>query len=162
MAEDRQRLADDCISDADPSPELERVLSQLSLDQIRFVIARQECGTDREAIQQLGMSESTVYHWPPIVKEAVRLMHRDGLVTALHLRRRSLARAMAIKIKLLDTDDERLRDKVATDIIEAELGKALERRELSGPSGAPLLDLQAMVAALRQADEALSSGDDEG
>lgn len=72
------------------------------------------------------MSESAVYRWPDTVKRAVRLMAGDGVVTALHLRRRALAKAMLVKVRGLDTDDERLRQQTATEIIEWELGKATQ------------------------------------
>ena len=80
------------------------------------------------------MSESTVYRWPDEVRQAVRLMAGDGLVTALHLRRRALAKAMLVKVRGLDTDDERLRQQTATEIIEWELGKATQpnKNEESG------------------------------
>jgi len=75
------------------------------------------------------MSESAVYRWPDAVKRAVKLMAGDGLVTALHLRRRVLAKAMLVKVRGLDTDDERLRQQTATEIIEWELGKATQRTD---------------------------------
>lgn len=80
------------------------------------------------------MSESAVYRWPDAVKRAVKLMAGDGLVTALHLRRRVLAKAMLVKVRGLDTDDERLRQQTATEIIEWELGKATQpnKNEESG------------------------------
>jgi hypothetical protein len=84
------------------------------------------------------MSESAVYRWPDAVKRAVKLMAGDGLVTALHLRRRVLAKAMLVKVRGLDTDDERLRQQTATEIIEWELGKATQKSELSGPNGKPI------------------------
>ena len=127
--ESTQTNAENCTSD-----ELASILSQLSTDQIRFVIARQECATDREAARQVGLSESTVYRWPDVVKQAVRLMIADGITTALHLRRRALAKAMAVKVKGLDSTDDRLRQSVATEVIEWELGKATQsvKQELSG------------------------------
>jgi hypothetical protein len=122
--EPRRRNAENCISD-----DLDAVLARLTLDQIRFVVARQECATDREAARMVGVSESTVYRWPDDVKEACRLMAGDGVTTALHLRRRSLAKAMAVKAKGLDSDDEKIRQGVATEIIEWELGKATQRNQ---------------------------------
>jgi len=59
-------------------------------------------------------------------------MAQDGLVTALHLRRRALARAMEVKLRGLDSRDERIRQAVATEIIEWELGKASQKIDLSG------------------------------
>jgi hypothetical protein len=139
MAETVEReIAENCISEPSDD-ELSQILSQLTVDQIRFVVARQECSTDREAARAIGMSESTVYRWPATVKRAVELMVRDGLTTALHLRRRALAKAMLVKVKGLDSGDERVRQAAASEIIEWELGKAQQPQKISGDQDAPLV-----------------------
>ena len=116
--------------------ELESVLEQLTTDQIRFVVARQECATDREAARMIKVSESTVYRWPDVVKRAVTLMAQDGLKTAMYIRRKSLAKAMLVKVKGLDSNDERIRQGAATEIIEWETGKA--NQPITGKDGGPV------------------------
>ena len=106
------------------SERLDAVLDQLSTDQIRFVVARQEYATDKEAAELVGIKPDTVYRWPDEVKEAVRLMAADGVIVAKRVRRRSLAKAMLVKVDGLDSKDERLKQNVATEIIEWEMGKA--------------------------------------
>jgi hypothetical protein len=73
--------------------------------------------------------------------EAVRLMAHDGVVTALHIRRQALSEAMAVKRQGLSSDDERIRQSVATELIEWELGKATARLEHS-------VDTQAIARVL--------------
>lgn len=118
---------------------LDAVLAQLTSDQIRFVIARSDTESDAAACRELSISRSTVSHWPQDVRDniatAVSLMAQDGLVTALHIRRRNLAKAMAVKIKGLESDDERVRQNVATELIEWELGRATQRNEHTGADG---------------------------
>ena len=120
------------------SEALENILAQLSTDQIRFVVARQEFSTDKEAAEAIGVSPQTVYRWPDTVKDAVRLMATDGLVTAQIVRKRALAKAMLVKVGGLDLRDDRLRQAVATEIIEWEMGRAMQRQEVSGPDRGPL------------------------
>lgn len=108
------------------SEQLEAVLAQLSTDQIRFIVSRLEFGTDKEAAEAIDLKPNTVYHWPLIVKEAVRLLAEDGLVVARHVRRRHLAKAMLIKAGGLDSDNEMVRQKAATEIVEWEMGKATQ------------------------------------
>lgn len=117
------------------SERLEQVLAQLTTDQIRFVVARQECSTDKEAADAVGISAQTVYRWPDIVKEAARLMALDGVVAARHILRKSLAKAMLVKVAGLDLDDERIRQAVSTEIIEWEMGKAKQTTEHTGEVG---------------------------
>lgn len=118
------------------SDQLAAALAQLTTDQIRFVVARQECPTDKEAAEAIGLKPDTVYHWPDTVKEAVRLMASDGIVVAAHVRRRNLAKAMLTKVAGLDSIDEQVRQRVATEIIEWEMGRATQpvdqRNENSG------------------------------
>ena len=113
-------------TDAD---KLTSILRQLTQRQIEYVIMRVECETDKEAAEALRMSPNTVKQWnasgaKKLVDEAVRLMHYDGVITAMELRRRNLARAMAVKVAGLESRDERVRQSVATEIIEGMLGKA--------------------------------------
>lgn len=118
------------------SDELTQVLKRLSTDQIRFVVARQEFSTDKEAAIDIGLKPDTVYQWKydgiP-VNEAVRMMAVDGIHVARELRRRHLAKAMAVKVAGLDLNDDRLRQGVATEIIEWEMGKAAQ--PLTGGNG---------------------------
>jgi hypothetical protein len=108
------------------SERLDEILWQLSPEQVRFVAARQDFLTDKETAEKIGISPSTVYNWSnrEAVKEAVQLMALDGLVAAKHMRRRSLTKAMRVKVDGLDSGDERLKQNVATEIIEWEMGKA--------------------------------------
>lgn len=104
-------------------------------------MARQEYATDKEAAFAIGVKPDTVYQWQhkgvPI-GEAVRLMAMDGIIVARTLRRRNLAKAMAVKVAGLDLDDAKLRQSTATEIIEWEMGKATQRQEVTGADAGPL------------------------
>jgi len=117
------------------SARLKVILDCLSLEQIRFITARQECATDKEAAEAIGIKPDTVYQWKhkgiPI-EEACQLMAYDGLITALHIRKRNLVKAMMVKVAGLDLDDDSLRQRVATEIIEWETGKANQPIEHKG------------------------------
>jgi len=121
------------------SEQLQEALGRLTSDQIRFVVARQEFPTDMEAAQSIGMKANTVYKWRhggvPI-DDAIRLMAADGVVVAMELRRRNLAKAMAVKVAGLDSSKEQMRQAVASEIIEWEMGKARQKVEHSGDEGA--------------------------
>ena len=123
------------------SDRLEAVLCQLSADQIRFVVARQTHNTDTAAAKSISISPNTVKDWKykgaPIA-DAVDLMALDGLVTALHVRKRSLAKAMLVKVAGLDSESEATRQKASTEIIEWEMGRAVQRSEHTGPEGGPI------------------------
>ena len=123
------------------SSDLTDVLDVLTPDQIRFVVARLDFNTDKEAAEYIELKPGRIYHWKARgvpIDEAVKLMELDGAITALYLRRRSLAKAMLVKTAGLDLKDDALRQRVATEIIEWEMGKATQRSEHSGPDGGPV------------------------
>jgi hypothetical protein len=51
------------------------------------------------------------------------------MITALELRRRALAEAMAVKTSGLRSEDEAVRQRTATEIIEWEMGRAAQKNE---------------------------------
>jgi hypothetical protein len=120
---------------------LSQLLATLTTSQIRFIIARQEFPTDKEAARSIRINPNTVAQWKHSgipIDEAVRLMVFDGLETALILRKRHLAKAMAVKVGGLDEKSAKLRQDVATEIIEWEMGRAVQRQEHTGAGGEPI------------------------
>lgn len=126
------------------SDRLEQIERQLSITQLRYLVARVDTTSDKEAADMIGIKPATVKRWNDdgsklLIDEALRLIVQDGIVTALELRRRNLAKAMAVKVKGLDSNDERVRQNTATEIIEWELGKATQKSELTGKDGGPVV-----------------------
>jgi hypothetical protein len=115
------------------SARLSEIVSQLTITQLRYIVARNESKSDKEAAETIGIIPATVKGWEnkALVDDAVRLMLSDGVITARELRRRNLAKAMAVKVAGLDRDNEKIKQDVATEIIEGELGKAIQRNEIN-------------------------------
>ena len=118
--------------------ELENIISQLSFNQLRFITERQYCATDKEAAENLGLKPNTISQWKhagyPIDK-ALGLIGQDGVLTATEIRRRSLVKAMMVKVGGLDNTEDTVAQKAATEIIEWEMGKATNRQEVTGADG---------------------------
>jgi len=114
------------------SERLDEILAKLSKDQIRFVVALQDYPTKKDAAQSIGIQPNTVYGWNGEIDEAVQLMAQERLEAAQALRRHALMKAIAVKIAGLDSDNELVRQKAATEIIEWELGKANQPLDISG------------------------------
>ena len=65
------------------SDELQSVCLRLSVDQLRFITARVNCSTDKQAAEIVGISADTVSYWKrkdAPIDEAVKLMAMDGVV----------------------------------------------------------------------------------
>ena len=145
-------MSDDQKQPKSTSDDLAVLIADLSTDQIRFVVARNEFATDKETAEAIGVKPSTVKRWKydgAPIDQAVRLMALDGIVVASELRRRNLAKAMAVKVAGLDSIKENTRQGVATEIIEWEMGKATQRNEtkvqaevtvLKWPDGSPITE----------------------
>jgi len=129
------------IHESQLTEELTAIAEQLTVDQMRFVQARQEHNTDKAAAESLEISPDTIKSWKrkgyPIDR-ACELMAQDGLIFAASVRRKNLLKAMLVKVAGLDSDDERLRQAVSTEIVEWEMGKATQtqRHEGTGEGGA--------------------------
>ena len=118
------------------SERLSEILPQLSKDQLRYVIARQEHPTKKDAAVSIGMKANTAYNWNGLVEEAVELMALESVESARIMNRKVIPKAMAVKIAALDSDNEAIRQKAATELIEWMTGKAPQ--PLTGEGGGPL------------------------
>lgn len=106
------------------SERLAEILPQLSKDQLRYIVAFQDYPSKKEACESIGLKTNTVYKWPDVVDEAARLMAIESASSAVVIRQRNLVKAMMVKVAGLDSEDESIRQKSATELIEWELGKA--------------------------------------
>lgn len=111
------------------------LLPQLTKDQLRFIVALQEFPTKKEAAEAIDVKPDTVYRWPESVEKAAELMALNITESALVLRKKALVKAMAVKLAALDSEDESIRQKVATEVIEWELGKAMQGIDLTSDGG---------------------------
>jgi hypothetical protein len=120
------------------SERLSGVWRQLSRNQQRFVIASLEEPNKRLAAEAIDIKPDTVYRWPEIVDEAISLARDYTKDTAIEILAQSLAKAAMVKVGGLDSDDEKIRQAVATEILDRKLGKPSQPMEHTGAGGEPL------------------------
>ena len=117
------------------SERLSELWQQLSHNQRRFVIASLECATKKDAALSIGIEPNTVYGWPDIIDEAIKLAGINAQETALGIITQSAAKAAMVKTTGLDSDDEKIRQAVAAEILDRVMGKAVQRQEVTGKDG---------------------------
>jgi hypothetical protein len=117
------------------SERLNELLPQLSKDQLRFVVACQEYPSKKEAAESIDIKPNTAYSWNGNVDEAIQLMKLEAVEAARAMNRQAVPKAMAVKIAALDSDNEAIRQKAATELIEWMTGKAPEKVEHTGKDG---------------------------
>jgi len=108
------------------------VFAQLSDKQWRFVTAMVEnpSFSKKDAATYIGLVPDTAYRWPSYVNEAVEQARRNVHDAALAMRKQAVLKAVGVKLALLNSDDEAIRSKAASEIIEWELGKAATRADI--------------------------------
>lgn len=112
--------------------------SHLSDAQWRFITAMVEnpSFSKKEAAEYIGITPDTVYKWgADLINSALEEARHSAHNASVAMRQQALLKAMRVKIALLDSDDESIRSKAASEIIEWELGKATQRNEHTGRDG---------------------------
>jgi hypothetical protein len=120
-----------------PKVHTDSTFSQLSDNQWRFVTAMVEnpAFTKKEAAEHIGLKPKTVYRWDDIVNQAVEHARANIHSAAIGMRKQAVLKAVAVKIALLDSEDENIRSKAASEIIDWELGRATQKQEIAGEGG---------------------------
>ena len=131
------------------------VFAQLSDSQWRFVTAMVEnpSFSKKDAAEYIGINPDTAYRWPKHVNEAVEQARANVHDAALSMRKQAVLKAIAVKLALLNSDDENIRSRAATEIIEWELGKATSRTEHTGADGGAIKWEQVMRVDLDDTDD---------
>jgi hypothetical protein len=117
------------------SEQLSEIWKQLSRNQRRFVVAAQEFATKKEAAESIGLEPDTVYRWPKVVDDAIDLFSQDIESAALGIILNNAGKAAMIKAAGLDSDDEKIRQLSATEILDRVLGRPTQKQEISGKDG---------------------------
>ena len=121
--------------DSATGEQLAQLLKGMNTNHMAFVSKRVWAPSDAEAARECGVSPETVKRWKydgvPI-DEVVRLMKCDGVIVAVEMFRRALVDADAVKVAGLTHRNELVRQAAANDIIDRNLGKPMQRQELSG------------------------------
>jgi hypothetical protein len=114
----------------------------LTSDQWRFVTAMLEDKnrSKKDAADAIGVPDSTMYKWPDYVDDAIKSALSDIHEASKEYRKQQLLKAIAVKASGLDSEDETVRQKTATEFIEWELGRAKQPQEHTGKDGGDLFE----------------------
>lgn len=127
------------LSESNPDkPRFFEIWQGLTRGQRNYVVARAAAKSKKAAADAVGIKADTAYGWGDIVEEAADIIRADMVGSALAMRKEALAKAMLVKIGCLDSDNEALAQKAASELIEWELGRATQTQEITGKGGAPL------------------------
>ena len=138
MTNNQQNLT---IISAETLQKHESIFTQLHDNHWRFItmLISNPGMTKGEAAAAIGLTADTVYRYPAYVDEALQLARADIHQAAIAMRQKALMKALQVKIDLLDSTDENVRQKAADSIIEWELGKATAKTEINAGEGTGIL-----------------------
>jgi len=96
------------------------ILNQLSYSQLRFITARLESDTDKEAALKIGIMPQTASGWPEreLIKEALTLMAMRAAFGVRAILERNAIKAAMVKVKGLDSSDEKIAQQSAREVLE--------------------------------------------
>lgn len=115
-----------------------RLWGRLTRNQQRFAIAMLEFPTKKDAAIAVGLEPQTVYRWPDEVDQVIDRLIKDAADSAYEILKDSVVKAAAIKRAGLDSEDERMRQSVSTEILDRVLGRATQHLEHTGEDGGPI------------------------
>lgn len=115
------------------------VWGKLSPLQRKFVVAMQEFPTKKEAAAAIGISPNTAYNWNEEVDTAVDFMRSNIALSTLGIIQANATKAAMVKAAALDSEDEKIAQGAATEILDRNLGKPTQRNEVTGENGGELI-----------------------
>ena len=117
------------------SEEFREVWQSLNHNQKRYVLARLDFPTKKEAAKAIDIEPNTVYRWGDEVEQAIDLLRNDISNAAIEIITQATAKAAIVKVDGLDSCDEKVRQAAATEILDRNLGRPVQRNELTGAEG---------------------------
>lgn len=124
------------ISEAD----FDRLWQSLTYNQRRFAVAMLDASSRRSAALAIGLKPNTVYSWSgDVIDEVVSIMQSRAKDTALKILVGRVVKASMIKAAGLDSDDEKIRQDTASEVLNRVLGTPTQRQVIEVPGGLGLV-----------------------
>lgn len=113
-------------------PDLRQILRKLTPEQREYVRVRPFCTTETEAAEKVGINRRTISQWKQDtdIELAVSLVQEDGIIMSSEMLRTALPDAANVIIELLGNRKENIRLSAAVEILDRNLGKAVQRQEV--------------------------------
>lgn len=120
------------------SDTFQELWQRLDHNQQRFAVAMLTSATKKEAAESIGLQPNTIYKWNGDIDTAVEFMRNHATIAALGIVQANATKAAMVKAAGLDSADEKIRQDVATEILDRNLGKPKQRQEVTGADGGPV------------------------
>lgn len=115
---------------------LDSVFEGLDERETAYVLARSDSVSNSEALKKCGMSEGWLYkrNYEDLNARA-DILRKDKALRAALILGEAVEQAAKVKVAGLKVRDERIKQAVATEILDREFGKPTQRQEVTGKDG---------------------------
>jgi vacuolar-type H+-ATPase subunit H len=115
---------------------LDSIFDGLDERETAYVLARSECVSNSEALRRCGKSEGWLYKRDiDDLNNRADELRKNKAIRASMILAEAVEEAAKVKTSGLKARDERIKQAVATEIIERELGKIPVKSEVTGADG---------------------------
>lgn len=115
---------------------LDSLFEGLDERETAYVLARSECVSNSEALRKCGKSEGWLYKRDiEDLNTRADVLRKDKAIRASMILAEAVEEAAKVKAAGLKSRDERVKQAVATEIIDRELGKVPVKSEITGKDG---------------------------
>jgi hypothetical protein len=125
----------------------------LTRNQRRYVVAMLDSPSKKEAAEMIGMKPDTIYHWNSDVDDLIATIEADRQAAALVILSNQAPMAAMVKVAGLESGNESVRQGASTEILDRVLGKPMQRQEITGKGGKPLIPFTQIITSLQQAND---------
>jgi len=129
---------------------LDKVFEGLDERETAYVLARSECVSNSEALRKCGFSQGWLSKRDiDDLNARADMLRKDKAVRASLILSEAVEEAAKVKTSGLRVRDERIKQSVATEILDRELGKVPQKSEVTGADGDAL---EIIVKYVKQTD----------
>jgi len=129
---------------------LDKVFEGLDERETAYVLARSECVSNSEALRKCGFSQGWLSKRDiDDLNARADTLRKDKAIRASLILSEAVEEAAKVKTSGLRVRDERIKQSVATEILDRELGKVPQKSEVTGADGDAL---EIIVKYVKQTD----------
>ena len=115
--------------------DLRTVLDGLQDKQLAYVISRSKSVSTAEALRNAGLGKNVYYKWTEeereYLEEVAYKLQRENAVRAMMILQDNAVKAAEVKVEGLKDRDSRVKQSVATEILDRTIGKASDKLDIT-------------------------------
>jgi hypothetical protein len=137
--------------------DLRTEINQLSDLRLDYVMARSRVTSDAQGIRESGVNKTTFYSWSEEernkLNDIAQRLKRDTALKALTIIQNAAEEAAKVKVAGLKSRDERVKQGVATEILDRGVGKVTDKVDVT--SGGEKIQPVTIIEVIKSNDESV-------